>query len=225
MIDIDTLSPEAIGNRIKAARDERDITQKFLAEQIFISPSTMNKIENGSQDICLNKLGQIANALDVKMEFLLGIDKDTNFVDDFIGLFEQITTSKDFLAKDDGVYSGENLIYSLDKNYIVLTGKPALFELITEIADIHGQQMNLRPIEYESRLNAAKNSYKETKKICSERNRGNSKAYFLISGEQISELVRILIKSEEAVSEVGIKQMKTTDVSKLPPLRLQINRK
>ena len=59
MIDIDTLSPEAIGNRIKAARDERDITQKFLAEQIFISPSTMNKIENGSQDICLNKLGQI----------------------------------------------------------------------------------------------------------------------------------------------------------------------
>lgn len=225
MIDIDTLSPEAIGNRIKAARDERDITQKVLAKKIFVSSSTMNKIENGSQDIRLNQLGQIANALNVKIEFLLGIDKDTNFVDDFIGLFEQITTSKNFLAKDDGVYSGENLIYSIDKNYIVFTGKPALFELITEIADIHGQQMNLNPIEYESRLNAAKNSYKETKKICSESKRGNSKAYFLISGEQISELVSILIKSEEAVSEVGIKHMKTTDLSKLPPLRLRINRK
>lgn len=228
MIDIDALSSEAIGNRIKAAREDRDITQKLLAEQIFISPSTMNRIEKGEKDVSVEQLGQIANILDVKIEYLLGIDKDTSFVDDFIALFDRLTTSKDFFAEDSGVYSAENLMYSMDKEYIVLTGKPALFELIREIAKIKGQKKNLSHDEYKSRLNTARNTYKETKAALSpglEDVPGNSETYFLITDEQISEIVDVLITGEKALAEIGIRHTKTTDRGKHPPLHLRMNKK
>ena len=53
MIDIGTLSSEVVGNRIKAAREDRDITQKLLAELVFVSPSTMNRIEKGEKDVSI----------------------------------------------------------------------------------------------------------------------------------------------------------------------------
>lgn len=228
MIDIGTLSSEVVGNRIKAAREDRDITQKLLAELIFVSPSTMNRIEKGEKDVSIEQLGLIANILDVKIEYLLGIDKDTSFIDDFIALFDRLTTSKNFLVEDSGVYSAENLMYSMDKEYIVLTGKRALFELIKEIAKIKGQKEILLSDEYESRLNAARNTYKETRAalhLSLEEVQEKSETYFLITGKQISEIVDVLVKSEKALAEIEIRHTKTTDRGKRPPLRLRMNKK
>lgn len=228
MIDIDDLSAEAVGNRIKAAREDRDITQKYLAEQILISPSTMNRIEKGEQGVGIEQLGQIANVLDVKIEYLLGVEKDTNFVDDFIRLFNRLAISKDFLTEDSWVYSVEKLMYSIEKDYIALSGNPAVFELIKEIAKIKGQEKKLLSVEYESRLNAARSKYKETKAallLGSEEAQEASETYFLITGEQISEIVDVLLKSEEALSEIGIRRTKTIAKGKHTPLHLQINKR
>lgn len=212
MIDIDKLSKQEVGKRIKVAREDRDIEQRVLAKAIGVSPPTLSKIESGAQDIRLDQLGQIANTLKTKIEFLLGIDKDVNFVDDFIRLFQRVALSKDFFAEDEKIYPPENLIYSVDREYIVLTGKPALFELIKEIAAINGLKKKLTHVEYESRLNAARNTYKETKTALgatSEEKRGDSKTYFLITGKQISEIVDMLVKGEKALSEIEVQQTNT----------------
>ena len=212
MIDIDKLSKQEVGQRIKAAREDRDVEQRVLAKAIGVSPSTLSKIESGAQDIRLDQLGQIANTLETKIEFLLGIDKDVNFVDDFIRLFQRVSLSKDFFAEDEKVYPPKNLIYSVDREYIVLTGKPALFELIKEIAATNGLEKKLTHIEYESRLNAARNAYKETKMAvgaASKEKHGDSKTYFLITGKQISEIVDMLVKGEKALSEIEVQQTDT----------------
>ena len=224
MIDIKELSEEKVGNRIRSAREDRDVEQKVLAEKIGVSPSTLNKIEKGRQAIRLEQLGQIANALDIKIGYLLGIDKDTNFVDDFIMLFDKLITSKYFYEGNPEVYSPDDLMYALDRDFIVLKGDPALFELIKKIAVICGQERNLYPTEYQSRLNAVKNRYKETKEKISEEKRSNAETFFLISGDQISEMVNMLLKSERAISTIEVEQTNTGDIGQRPPLCLRINK-
>ena len=205
LIDIKKLSRDKIGERITAAREDQNVKQNALAQKIGISPTILNKIELGRQDVRLDQLGQIANALDVRMDYLLGVGKDITFVDDFIKLFHRVSISKDFFAPDEKAYSPENLIYSFDRDYIVLTGSSALFDLIKAIAEIKGQKRNLLPAEYESRLNAVRNAYKEVRNDPnSSEEHEDSETYFLITGEQIFEIVNTLIKSKNALSEIGI---------------------
>lgn len=225
MIRIEELSKEKIGSRIRAAREDQDIDQKKLAEEIGVSYSILNKIENGNREIRVDELVRIASALNVKIEYLLGmIDENINFVDDFIRLFDRLITSRDFYIDDPKVYSPEDLMYSVDRDFIVLSGDPALFGFIKKIAIICGQKTRLSPAEYEGRLNAARNRYKEIKEQVSKGTRSDSETYFLITGEQISEMADILVKSGKAISVLEAELKNTDDVSKRPQLRLRINK-
>lgn len=60
--------------KIKLARIKKELTQKQLAEMLGMSPSTINRIEVGKQDIRDLKLGtleKIANALDISIVNLI----------------------------------------------------------------------------------------------------------------------------------------------------------
>lgn len=99
-------------------------------------------------------------------------------------------------------------VYPVFLNYVV----PVQFELIKEIAAINGLEKKLTHVEYESRLNAARNAYKETKMAVgatSKEKYGDSKTYFLITGKQISEIVDMLVKGEKALSEIEVQQTDT----------------
>lgn len=220
MINIEGLSKENVGRRIKTARENRNIEQKVLAQMIGVSFSTINKIENGKQDIRLDLLGKISNALNVKIEYLLGVDKDTNFIDDFIRQFDRLVLSKDFSSEDCGVYCPKKLLYSINQDYIVLTGNPAIFQLIKQIATISGQKATLFPFEYKGRITKAWNTYQKEKKMHKE-----TETFFLVSSEQISEIVTMIMKSEKAIASVGIALSNVNDMKSNPPLCLKINKK
>lgn len=60
--------------KFKIARIKKDMTQKQLAELLEMSPSTINRIEVGKQDIRGLKLGtleKLADALDISLVDLL----------------------------------------------------------------------------------------------------------------------------------------------------------
>ena len=52
-----------IGERIKLARKERNMTQEKLAEEMGVSIAFLSRIERGSSQINLKRLSQICNIL------------------------------------------------------------------------------------------------------------------------------------------------------------------
>ena len=61
----------AIGNRIKAAREQAHLTQEELAEIVDISPTHMSVIERGVKTPKLDTFVKIANALHLSADALL----------------------------------------------------------------------------------------------------------------------------------------------------------
>ena len=66
-----TINYSLIGNRIKAARKAKGLSQSELSELIDRSVGYMSYIETGSKKPSLETLIQIANALDVTIDELL----------------------------------------------------------------------------------------------------------------------------------------------------------
>lgn len=66
----------AIGNRIKARREELGLTQQQLADRLgYKSKATINKIEMGINGISQRRIVDFANALQTSIEYLMEMDK------------------------------------------------------------------------------------------------------------------------------------------------------
>jgi transcriptional regulator with XRE-family HTH domain len=69
-------TPQDIGNRVKAGRRERGLTQEDLAERVGVSRSAVAQWETGRTGQITGNLSRIAEALDLNVEYLMyGIDK------------------------------------------------------------------------------------------------------------------------------------------------------
>lgn len=65
-----------LGERIRQRREELGMTQTELAERMgYKSRSSINKIENGTNDIVQSKVEKFAKVLDTSIGFLMGWDK------------------------------------------------------------------------------------------------------------------------------------------------------
>lgn len=61
-----------IGKRIRQLRKEKNLSQEQLAEQVWISTTHMSHIETGATKLSLPVLVDIANALAVGVDTILG---------------------------------------------------------------------------------------------------------------------------------------------------------
>ena len=62
---------KAVGRRIKAAREQKGLTQEALAERVNLSPMHVSVIERGIKPTKMDTFCNIANALDVSADTLL----------------------------------------------------------------------------------------------------------------------------------------------------------
>ena len=62
---------ETVGERIRAARAEKKLTQKELAQQVGIPYQTLQFWENGKRNPKIDNLQRVADALDVDVNWLL----------------------------------------------------------------------------------------------------------------------------------------------------------
>lgn len=63
-------APDAIGARLRAAREERDMSVRALARSIGVSPSLISQIENGKANPSVGSLYAIASALGISLDGL-----------------------------------------------------------------------------------------------------------------------------------------------------------
>ena len=60
-----------IGKKIKQKRKEKKYTQSELGEKVNVSTVYISYIENGKEEISLNKLAEIASVLDTNIEYFI----------------------------------------------------------------------------------------------------------------------------------------------------------
>lgn len=86
-----TMDLKAVGQRIKAAREAKNLTQEELAALVNLSTTHVSVIERGLKVTKLDTFVAIANALDVSADALLidvvthSVTGDTNELSDMIG--------------------------------------------------------------------------------------------------------------------------------------------
>lgn len=59
------------GTRLKALREDKDVTQEELAKRVDLSRTSITNIEKGRQRIMLHQLVDLADALDAKPSDLM----------------------------------------------------------------------------------------------------------------------------------------------------------
>ena len=83
-----------IGERIKRVRNEKEMTQKTLAEKVGVSIAFLSRIERGSSQLNLKRLTQICNILDISEGSILnGASEGSNsyLEEDFVELLDKCT--------------------------------------------------------------------------------------------------------------------------------------
>ncbi|GMV27623.1 MAG: hypothetical protein AMXMBFR58_36540 [Phycisphaerae bacterium] len=63
---------EAVGERVRAARLQRGLSQEQLAEKLGITPETVSRYETGGLPLSLSMLHRVADVLDVEAVALFG---------------------------------------------------------------------------------------------------------------------------------------------------------
>lgn len=115
-----------IGERIKARRNELQLSQRELSDKMgYSNHSTIGKIENGKVDIPQSRIVQFAEVLGVSVSYLMGWDEEIKknpegtaerhfeilMDEDFVGMFN------DFRTLDAGERKiVQNLVHSLAEN-------------------------------------------------------------------------------------------------------------
>lgn len=91
------LDYKIMGERLKKARKDKNLTQEALAEKLDVSPAFINRIENANYKINLTRLEQICDLLDTDISYILkGVSNKSNdyLRDDFSILLKSCPPEK-----------------------------------------------------------------------------------------------------------------------------------
>lgn len=103
-----------IGERLKKARIDKNMTQEKLAEQIDVSVAFLSRVERGNSHINLKRLNQICGLLDVSEGYLLNgaSSSSENYLDkEFTDLIKSVSPEKQKL-----IYNVAKTIAETDMN-------------------------------------------------------------------------------------------------------------
>ncbi len=124
------LNKKYVGQMIQEVREQRGLQQKDLASKIGVSQSTMSKIEAGGwKKADIETFVNISKTLNVRLEYLLGIDKDidddTHLVNLFMKKSFRIITTQKFIKNANQGLKTQNFTASLSE-LTIKSGKHCL---------------------------------------------------------------------------------------------------
>ena len=94
--------------RLRALIEERDLTQKQVASDLNIAPSTLGGYVQGSSEPDFETFSRLAKYLDVSADYLLGLrtGSTANFLEeDLLRLFHSMT------AQQQGIYIEQGKVF------------------------------------------------------------------------------------------------------------------
>ncbi len=70
------------GERVMLARRRKKLSQPELAQRAGMSVTALNRVENGHQSLYMETVASLAQALSVSADYLLGLNGETDEVDE-----------------------------------------------------------------------------------------------------------------------------------------------
>jgi transcriptional regulator with XRE-family HTH domain len=110
--------PKEITNRIKDAREKKNYSQQYLAEQLGISQKAYSKIENGETKLTVDNLLKISKVLEVNLNELFSTDSFSIYNNYHTHNGEGIVVNKQTSEKVQELY--ERLLKSKDEEIKLL---------------------------------------------------------------------------------------------------------
>lgn len=178
MYDIE--KAKKIGERIEEMRKDRDKTQEQLGERCGFTKSKICKLENGIQLPAIDEVFILANALDVEIEYLLGIEKTS--AKPLIDNFEKIVLSKTYTTKGRKVYDKNQIPFVIDEDYFVLTCREKIIALFKELASLQADKKSLSEKEYEDRTIKAQQNFAKGKS-------NKAQLMYLLTDSQLTKII------------------------------------
>ena len=122
-----------IGDSIKKLRKEKNMTQKELADKLYVTAQAVSRWENGEVEPSVSTIAEMAKIFNVSGDYILGIEQEpdtqqeTASSDEVINNQEVVQTSQQVLALCENCNSP---IYNKDdiKRYSDKTGSHILCE-------------------------------------------------------------------------------------------------
>jgi len=74
-----TTDMENLGEKIKKIRELRNISRKYVANELMISTTSYGRIERNEFDITVKRLAQISEILNVRMSVIIDFDENKMF--------------------------------------------------------------------------------------------------------------------------------------------------
>jgi transcriptional regulator with XRE-family HTH domain len=190
------MNSNTIGKRVKRERNLKKMKQRELAEMTNIGITSLSKIENGKFTPKIEDLEKIAKALKIDFDYLVGSsntkDQTMKFYTMFRNFFGIITTSNKYKAINKMVVNPEDFTFSTSKNYLMFSTDK--FELLSDFAKAEDLRSDVTEESYDNMLKIA--LVKHNKNI------GKMKTCYLISSEQIEEIIRDAIINQRFVESL-----------------------
>ena len=90
------LDYKAIGERIKFARNTKNISKNYIAEFLKITENELNKIEQGNTKINLETIVKLSEILEISIDYLVkGIEKKENTKKEFEKILNKCTKKQE----------------------------------------------------------------------------------------------------------------------------------
>jgi len=87
-----------LGDRIRHAREEKEIKQEVMAKGINVKKNTLSQYENNHRNPSIGTLKSIALYLNVSVDYLLGIEEmiqtNSKNLNDLIRIFNSLSEEK-----------------------------------------------------------------------------------------------------------------------------------
>lgn len=204
-----TIDYQKIGKRIRDIREDKDISQKKLAEMMGIDNTKLSRIEGGSQPIQLDEFFKVVEILKVKPNYLLEQDivvGDEAYIANRVEKFFEVrTTSDKSLLGANGAYSYEDLCCSISGDNILITGKKYLFTFIRNIAEANKLKSQSEDV-YAGQVEEAWRQFCKNRKECKKSKQSKQEKYFLIPATQLAAIIQeeadLEKKRKDAIEEV-----------------------
>jgi transcriptional regulator with XRE-family HTH domain len=71
------VSKQQLGERLRALREAREMTQVQLADLLGTYPANISSIEHGTRGVTIHQVAKLATALQTSADELLGLDRVT----------------------------------------------------------------------------------------------------------------------------------------------------
>lgn len=91
---------KGMGRRIKEGRNKMKVTQEKLAEKIDVSPSYISEIERGTSICSLAVLNDIADVLELNLDYLVNGINENNVDSSFSEILKDISKQEQKLYID-----------------------------------------------------------------------------------------------------------------------------